>query len=966
MSILFMCSSNSNRIAVDCRTASAKEASLAVSSGAACEPVIRSAVSGRVMSLRSTATVAVVLALVLPDVRVAAAQSNPTDEQRRALLAKPSVVRVYGGYVGRYRFGGDEFPVEIGGMGSGFFISATGYIATNAHVVAAVMGSDDDAKRRLADEMRRGLSTRLDPYTIQSVLYAVKLVDLKRVAFVVLSDGTKLNYEVVASGTAGGGDDCAILKVKVDNAPALAIADSKMVMAADPVTVIGYPGAADLTDARLLDEKSLLEPTITSGVISALKHAESGESILQISADIAHGSSGGPAVDHDGAVIGLATFASQEAQGFNFLVASQALLALMDKAHVKVEPSETTREWQEALTAFWDQEYTASIAKLEDVLRLYPAHTDAQQLMKLALQYRQDGKERGHPGKTIVIVVGALASVLVFGLAFAVMRRKQSRALVVSSAVAAPAPARAKPMAVIVEDAEPSAWTGGPRHIPATFSSYLDARAARSGRRPLAMFAIPIAIVAGGVAIAVWRPWTTKERQPASEMALPAGSGAAAGATVTSAPLGETGSSAPTASADKMTADTVRQMFATQSAAVTANRSGLADSFADDALAFFPHAVTPVEGGPKIADAIGAALDNPTKVTWSPPTVGISGSLAWATATWRLTNSSGASTAVRVSEILEQHVGSPPRVVVASFSIAPLAADVIYYGQPPKLANGSDPAVEPQAWLSSPGELARHLRADEATVVVGSDANELAIGGAAAGKLLRSWRNVQLDFVGDARVIDGPGYKVVLAFAEWRGSKPTLFRVLALFVPGGATASGFQWELATAHYSVAIQPSGAPSPTATSARGPRCTLVSLACDHYSSQGRSGRPLHALAFAAEQAGRHEEALCLASPNLNSSDTWLAGAANFDSSRAWEGLGCHEQALSAIETSLAVRPRDQGGWNETCEWCRKIGGTCAACSPTAHTPQTGTAPVDPYANTAVDAGLADPFDDKTRGP
>jgi hypothetical protein len=40
----------------------------------------------------------------------------------------------------------------------------------------------------------------------------------------------------------------------------------------------------------------------------------------------------------------------------------------------------------------------------------------------------------------------------------------------------------------------------------------------------------------------------------------------------------------------------------------------------------------------------------------------------------------------------------------------------------------------------------------------------------------------------------------------------------------------------------------------------------------------------LHFAAEQAGQHAEAICLAQPNLNSADKWLAGAANFDSSRA----------------------------------------------------------------------------------
>ena len=74
---------------------------------------------------------------------------------------------------------------------------------------------------------------------------------------------------------------------------------------------------------------------------------------------------------------------------------------------------------------------------------------------------------------------------------------------------------------------------------------------------------------------------------------------------------------------------------------------------------------------------------------------------------------------------------------------------------------------------------------------------------------------------------------------------------------------------------------------------------------YATKGLVGRKLHGLAFNAEQAGRYAEAVCLAQPNVNSDDKWLAGAATFDSSRAWDGLGCHEQAVKAIEASLVAR-------------------------------------------------------------
>jgi hypothetical protein len=160
-----------------------------------------------------------------------------------------------------------------------------------------------------------------------------------------------------------------------------------------------------------------------------------------------------------------------------------------------------------------------------------------------------------------------------------------------------------------------------------------------------------------------------------------------------------------------------------------------------------------------------------------------------------------------------------------------------------------------------------------------------------------------------------------------------------------------------------------------------CTVAALACGQFSTHGQVGKKLHAAVFAAEQAGRHAEAICLAQPNQNSADKWLAGAASFEASRAWDALGCHDQAVAAIETSLAVRPHDQGGWKETCEQCAKIGGTCAPCNQAAAStgpmtrpepiavatpdgtpsstapatrPDAGSAPVDPY---AAPAGSSD---------
>src|SRR5262249_43753896 len=155
-------------------------------------------------------------------------------------------------------------------------------------------------------------------------------------AYIVLPNGDKLDYDVKQFGKPASGRDVAIIKVKTENAPALPIGDSKRTQVADPIVVIGYPGVADMK--ALLDEKSQLQASVTEGSVSSLKNATSGEQILQISAPISHGNSGGPALDMQGNVIGLATFGNEsEIQGFNFLVASATLKELIKDAKLEVK-----------------------------------------------------------------------------------------------------------------------------------------------------------------------------------------------------------------------------------------------------------------------------------------------------------------------------------------------------------------------------------------------------------------------------------------------------------------------------------------------------------------------------------------------------------------------------------------------------------------------------------------------------
>lgn len=215
-----------------------------------------------------------------------AAQASPAVVSIVATKDMTNYEQYYENYgmfrIPQYRESGTERR-EIG-SGSGFIISADGYIVTNHHVLV-----DPDAE-----------------YTV------------------VLSSGTEYDAEVVASDETM---DIAVLKVDASDLPFLAFGDSDAVQVGQTVVAIG----------NALGEFS---NTVSVGVVSGLARniiasdgrgdAEQLYDVLQTDAAINSGNSGGPLLDLAGQVIGVNVAASLGmSENVGFALPSNAVSAVV-------------------------------------------------------------------------------------------------------------------------------------------------------------------------------------------------------------------------------------------------------------------------------------------------------------------------------------------------------------------------------------------------------------------------------------------------------------------------------------------------------------------------------------------------------------------------------------------------------------------------------------------------------------
>jgi serine protease Do len=155
------------------------------------------------------------------------------------------------------RRGGDE-PVQRG-VGSGFILSADGYVMTNAHVVEG------------ADEV-----------------------------LVTLTDKREFKARIVGSDRR---TDVAVVKIDAGGLPFVRIGDANRLKVGEWVLAIGSPFG--------------LDSTVTAGIVSA-KQRETGDYLPFIQTDVAvnPGNSGGPLINMRGEVIGINSQIYSRSGGF--------------------------------------------------------------------------------------------------------------------------------------------------------------------------------------------------------------------------------------------------------------------------------------------------------------------------------------------------------------------------------------------------------------------------------------------------------------------------------------------------------------------------------------------------------------------------------------------------------------------------------------------------------------------------
>ncbi|HYK19557.1 MAG TPA: trypsin-like peptidase domain-containing protein, partial [Pyrinomonadaceae bacterium] len=351
-----------------------------------------------------------------------------SDGERLAMYSKPAVVRIVDGAAGQILFSppgiqSQVYNVQAIGLGSGFFISSNGYIATNAHVVSMTHDGEDKAKQTLFYQLVQQIAQQYgkDPRNIntQFIDQYSHLQSFQLFHHVIIPDGSAFPFEIKQYGAPTGesndqGKDVAIIKIEVKNAPILKLADSDKVQLQDHVTVIGYPGAADTFNTGTLSAKSAFEATINDGKISAKKQASSGAPILQTSTAATHGNSGGPVINDANEVVGLLTFRGdtvngQEVSGFSFVVPSNTVMEYVKSAGASNNEGPTDTVYREGLDNYWNQYYSAAIPKFEEVKRLFPQHSEVDRLVQSSQQAKAEGKEKSSfPFWILAVIVGVL------------------------------------------------------------------------------------------------------------------------------------------------------------------------------------------------------------------------------------------------------------------------------------------------------------------------------------------------------------------------------------------------------------------------------------------------------------------------------------------------------------------------------------------------------------------------------
>jgi len=316
---------------------------------------------------------------------------NVTDPVVRAVdIAEPAVVRIItslGGHLTVHfsqgssvtfpQGTGNSYPVQL--SGSGTFITAHGDILTADHVInpphdqALSQFLDDQAAKDVAayinlnarsgsqvsadqidQELKSGSlqsAPTYDPATSEVFLNTtytgpLTATDLSSLPFQLHAAVDRIEKE-----SSFNQKDVAIVHVKMNDMASVQLGDSGSVQQQDQLTIIGFPGNGDVSNLPT----DLLTASVNTISVSSTKTTDTGAQVIQVGGNVEHGDSGGPALDSNGAVVGIVSFGlvnSGSPGGTSFLQASSSARDLVQSLNLNTAPGAFQQAWSKAMTDY--------------------------------------------------------------------------------------------------------------------------------------------------------------------------------------------------------------------------------------------------------------------------------------------------------------------------------------------------------------------------------------------------------------------------------------------------------------------------------------------------------------------------------------------------------------------------------------------------------------------------------------
>ena len=175
--------------------------------------------------------------------------------------------------------------------------------------------------------------------------------------------------------------DILILKVADKSFQSIFIGNSDSLKVGQKIYAIGSPKG--------------LENTMTDGIISGLRnYDEKTKNLIQISAPISHGSSGGAVVNSKGELIGISSLSATDGQNLNFAIPVNDVLKIYNGKDVEKNQLSSADYFYKGYKAYESGNYDEGILNYTNAIAINPVYVDAYYNRGIA-RYGTDDKRGG-------------------------------------------------------------------------------------------------------------------------------------------------------------------------------------------------------------------------------------------------------------------------------------------------------------------------------------------------------------------------------------------------------------------------------------------------------------------------------------------------------------------------------------------------------------------------------------------